>query len=67
MTATDIRLKPRRRSARPVWDEEPSLLGKAVKALFLICYGAAIVLPLWAVVATSLASEEALTRAGGIS
>lgn len=63
MTAIDI--KPRRKSARPVWDEEPSLAGKAVKVLFLICYGAAIVLPLWAVVATSFASEAALNRAGG--
>ncbi|WP_112134300.1 carbohydrate ABC transporter permease [Glycomyces dulcitolivorans] len=68
MTATEI--TPRsgsafRKSARPMWDEEPSLAGKLFKALFLVCYGAAIVLPLWAVLATSLASEEALTRAGG--
>jgi putative aldouronate transport system permease protein len=65
MTATDIRLKPRRRSGRPVWDEEPSWFGKASKALFLVCYAAAIVLPIWAVVATSFASDEALARAGG--
>jgi putative aldouronate transport system permease protein len=65
MTAIDSPLKPRRRSNRPVWDEEPSLVGKAVKALFMLCYAAAIVLPIWAVVATSFASEEALTRAGG--
>jgi putative aldouronate transport system permease protein len=65
MTATDIRLKPRRKNARPSWDEEPSLFGKITKALFLICYASAIVLPIWAVVATSFASEEALTRAGG--
>jgi putative aldouronate transport system permease protein len=63
---TAIAIKPKRRNSnRPIWDEEPSLAGKALKALFLICYGAAIVLPLWAVVATSFASEEALSRAGG--
>jgi putative aldouronate transport system permease protein len=64
MTAIDIKPK-RRSSARPIWDEEPSFVGKAVKALFLICYGAAIVLPLWAVLATSFASEDALNKAGG--
>ncbi|GAA2149221.1 carbohydrate ABC transporter permease [Glycomyces algeriensis] len=64
MTAIDTKPKRRNRN-RPVWDEEPSLGGKAVKALFMICYAAAIALPLWAVLATSLASEEALSRAGG--
>jgi putative aldouronate transport system permease protein len=68
MTATAIRTAPRRssrKSARPVWDEEPSFAGKAVKALFLICYAGAILVPLWAIVATSFASEDALNRAGG--
>ncbi|MCC3764256.1 carbohydrate ABC transporter permease [Glycomyces sp. TRM65418] len=66
MTTTDIRIQPRRRGdKRPSWDEEPSFLGKFVKAAFLVCYAAAIVLPIWAVVATSFASEEALSRAGG--
>ncbi|WP_205327266.1 carbohydrate ABC transporter permease [Glycomyces sp. YM15] len=64
MTAVDI--KPKRRgSNRPMWDEEPSLVGKSLKSLFLIAYAAAIVVPLWAIVATSFASEEALNRAGG--
>jgi putative aldouronate transport system permease protein len=54
-----------RRDRRPVWDEEPSFLGKAVKALFLICYAAAIIVPLWAVLATSVATDEALDRSGG--
>ena len=31
----------------------------------MICYGAAIVLPLWAVLATSVATDEALSNAGG--
>jgi putative aldouronate transport system permease protein len=64
MTAVDI--KPKRRgSNRPMWDEEPSLVGKSLKSLFLIAYAGAIVVPLWAIVATSFASEEALNRAGG--
>ena len=64
MTATDIKPK-RRKSNRPMWDEEPSLFGKSLKSLFLIAYAGAIVVPLWAIVATSFASEEALGRAGG--
>ncbi|WP_199033791.1 carbohydrate ABC transporter permease [Glycomyces salinus] len=66
MTATDISARPRRRkNTRPVWDDEPTRFGKITKAAFLICYAAAVVIPLWAIVATSFASEDALNRAGG--
>ncbi|THV30606.1 carbohydrate ABC transporter permease [Glycomyces paridis] len=65
MTATDIPLKKRRKNTRPAWDEEPTWFGKIAKALFLVCYAAAIVIPIWAVVATSFASEDALAKAGG--
>ena len=67
MSTTSIPTRPRRlkRSSRPIWDDEPSKLGKLIKAAFLVCYAAAIVIPIWAVVATSFASEEALSRAGG--
>lgn len=65
-TTSEIRVQTRRRrSQRAAWDEEPSFLGKLTKAAFLVCYAAAVVIPLWAVVATSFASEEALNRAGG--
>ncbi|MCD0444943.1 carbohydrate ABC transporter permease [Glycomyces sp. A-F 0318] len=65
MTTAAVRTKSPRKSRRPAWDEEPSVFGKLVKAAFLVCYAAAIVLPIWAVVATSFASEEALQKAGG--
>jgi putative aldouronate transport system permease protein len=65
MTTTAVRVKSDRKNRRAVWDEEPSFFGKFTKAAFLICYAAAIVLPIWAVVATSFASEEALQAAGG--
>jgi putative aldouronate transport system permease protein len=58
-------LRKPRRSKRPAWDEEPSFAGKFVKAAFLICYAAAIVVPLWAILITSLSTEAAVTRAGG--
>lgn len=65
MTATAVPTKPRRRNLRPAWDEKPPLLGTIGKAAFLVSYAAAIIIPIWAVVATSLASEEALEEAGG--
>lgn len=55
----------KRARVRPVWDEEPSIPTKILKGLFLAVYAGAILVPIWAVVATSLASEEALARAGG--
>lgn len=55
----------KRARVRPVWDEEPSIPTKIVKGAFLAAYAAAVLVPIWAVVATSLASEEALIRAGG--
>src|SRR5690606_2977921 len=64
-TATPTQRARQRKSNRPAWDEEPSFVGKFVKAAFMICYAAAIVIPIWAIVATSFASEEALQRAGG--
>lgn len=54
-----------RERARPIWDEEPSVPAKLLRGLFLALYAGAVLVPIWAVVATSLASEEALTRAGG--
>ncbi|WP_051815434.1 carbohydrate ABC transporter permease, partial [Glycomyces tenuis] len=68
MSATIAERTParrRRRSNRPVWDEEPSSVGKAAKGLFLLLYAAAILIPLWAVLATSVATEEALLEGGG--
>ncbi|HEX2145240.1 MAG TPA: carbohydrate ABC transporter permease [Glycomyces sp.] len=65
MTTTAVRTKSLRKNLRPSWDEEPSIFGKFVKAAFLVCYAAAIILPIWAVVATSFASEKALHAAGG--
>ncbi|THV38579.1 carbohydrate ABC transporter permease [Glycomyces buryatensis] len=67
MSTVDLQAlnRKRKKNTRPVWDDEPSRLGKLSKAAFLICYAAAIVVPIWAIVVTSLASEEAMNRAGG--
>jgi putative aldouronate transport system permease protein len=64
MTAITVK-RPSRRNRRAAWDEEPSRASKIGKATFLVAYAAAILIPLWAVLATSIATDEALTRAGG--
>ncbi|NUT39305.1 MAG: carbohydrate ABC transporter permease [Thermoactinospora sp.] len=53
-------------SLRPVWDEEPSLLGKIGKALALTLVTLAVLFPLYIVVLTSISSAEAINEAGGL-
>lgn len=54
--------KPR----RPSWDEEPSKTTSALKAVVLTLVVIAIVVPLWTVVVTSLSTQGAIDRAGGL-
>lgn len=58
--------RPRRRSKRPVWDEEPSLLGTLGKGIILVLISLAVLYPLWMIVITSLSTNAAVTRAGGM-
>ncbi|GAA4064310.1 carbohydrate ABC transporter permease [Nonomuraea soli] len=53
-------------SLRPVWDEEPSLLGKIGKALALALVTLAVLFPLYIVVLTSISSAQAINEAGGL-
>jgi len=62
--ATPRRAAPARR--RPLWDEEPTLGGKALKALALTLIVLAVGAPLYTVLLTSLSPQEAITRAGGL-
>ncbi|GAA4979821.1 carbohydrate ABC transporter permease [Kineococcus glutinatus] len=55
-----------RNSSRPVWDEEPGAAGKAAKGVALVAICAAVLVPLWTVVLTSLSSQATITRAGGL-
>jgi putative aldouronate transport system permease protein len=57
---------PAHRSRRPLWDEEPTPLGKALKALALAVIVLAVGFPLYTVLLTSLSSQEAISRAGGL-
>lgn len=60
----------RRRSeeetGRPVWEEEPSFLGRLSKPVVLGLVVLIVAFPLYVVVVTSLSSTEAVTRAGGL-
>ncbi|WP_100444988.1 carbohydrate ABC transporter permease [Glycomyces xiaoerkulensis] len=58
---------PRRNGSRrrAAWDEEPSPFAKFTKAAFLTAYAAAVIIPIWTIIVTSLSTEDALTDAGG--
>jgi putative aldouronate transport system permease protein len=53
-------------SRRPIWMEEPSPPGKAIKALALALIALAVGLPLYTVVLTSLSPQTAINHAGGL-
>ena len=55
-----------RSSSRPVWDEEPSAAGKGLKGLALVLICAAVVVPLYTVLLTSLSTQATITKAGGL-
>ncbi|WP_092375824.1 carbohydrate ABC transporter permease [Micromonospora phaseoli] len=58
--------RPRRRSGRPVWEGPPSVPGTLAKAVALTLLVAAVLVPLWAVLVTSLASRGTIDDAGGM-
>jgi putative aldouronate transport system permease protein len=62
-TLVTARARPRR---RPLWDEEPTPAGKALKGLALTLIVLAVGFPLYTVLLTSLSPQEAITRAGGL-
>ncbi|MEV0197633.1 carbohydrate ABC transporter permease [Nonomuraea sp. NPDC050691] len=48
------------------WAERPSLIGRTGKAVVLTAIVVAVVFPVYMVVVTSLSTQEAVTRAGGL-
>ena len=53
-------------TARAVWEEEPTAIGRLSKPVVLTLIALAVAFPLYVVVVTSLSSTEAVTRAGGL-
>ncbi|GAA1727868.1 carbohydrate ABC transporter permease [Isoptericola hypogeus] len=60
------RPRARRNSRRPVWDEEPSLPATALKGLALTAISFLAIYPMFAVLATSLASQEEIVEKNGL-
>ena len=59
-------LRPQRRSARPVWDEPPTVPGQLAKGTVLTLIVLAVLFPMWSVVVTSLSSRRTINEAGGM-
>ncbi|GAA3462939.1 carbohydrate ABC transporter permease [Saccharothrix longispora] len=53
-------------AVRPAWDEAPTRLGRAVKAVVVGVVLLAVLFPLWVVVLTSVSPSTAITEAGGL-
>jgi putative aldouronate transport system permease protein len=53
-------------SARPIWMEEPSPAGKALKAIVLALVVLLVLFPLYVVVLTSFSTQGAVAAAGGL-
>ncbi|MFC1421062.1 carbohydrate ABC transporter permease [Streptacidiphilus cavernicola] len=62
----DRRRAPRPRAERPPWEEPPSRAGQAGKGTVLALVVLAVLVPLYCVVLTSLSTQGAVNRAGGI-
>lgn len=64
--STTIATKQRRRGpVRPPWEEKPTPVGQSLKAIALTIIVLAVLIPMWSVLVTSLASRETLSEAGG--
>jgi putative aldouronate transport system permease protein len=53
-------------ATRPVWMEEPTPLGKVLKALTLSLIVVAVAFPLYVVVLTSISTQSSVAQAGGL-
>ncbi|MEU4449248.1 carbohydrate ABC transporter permease [Actinosynnema sp. NPDC050801] len=59
-------VRKRRRGKRPVWEEPPTAAGQTAKGLTLGVVVAVVLVPLWIIVVTSLSTQAAVNRAGGL-
>lgn len=59
-------VRRRRRTERPAWEEPPTLAGEAAKGITLGGVLLVMLVPLWIIVVTSLSTQAAVNRAGGL-
>ncbi|MFI7546759.1 carbohydrate ABC transporter permease [Actinoplanes sp. NPDC049599] len=63
---TTLRPVRRRHPERPAWEEDPTVAGQAAKGVVLTGVVLAVLVPLWVVLVTSLASRQTINAAGGL-
>lgn len=66
MTINTAAAYRRRPTARPVWEERPTLAGQVVKAALLTGMVLAVLFPMWSIVVTSVSSRQTINDAGGM-
>ncbi|MCO1580372.1 carbohydrate ABC transporter permease [Crossiella sp. SN42] len=64
--ATGSAPRRKKRSTRPPWEEPPTAVGQAAKGLTLGGLLLVMLVPLWIIVVTSLSTQAAVNRAGGL-
>jgi putative aldouronate transport system permease protein len=66
-TPIEIRATPAaRRPSRPAWQEEPWLVTELAKGAVLTLLVLAVLVPMWSILVTSLASRETINLTGGM-
>jgi ABC-type glycerol-3-phosphate transport system permease component len=65
-TSAPQEVRRRRRTERPAWEEPPTLAGEAAKGITLGGVLLVMLVPLWIIVVTSLSTQAAVNRAGGL-
>jgi putative aldouronate transport system permease protein len=65
-TVAPQEVRRRRRTERPAWEEPPTLAGEAAKGITLGGVLLIMLVPLWIIVVTSLSTQAAVNRAGGL-
>jgi putative aldouronate transport system permease protein len=64
--ATGANAPTPRRNTRPRWEEPPTAVGQAAKGITLGGVLLIVLIPLWIVLVTSLSTQAAINRAGGM-
>ncbi|WP_439656984.1 carbohydrate ABC transporter permease [Lentzea sp. HUAS TT2] len=59
-------VRKRKRNTRPAWEEPPTIAGEAAKGITLGGVLLVMLVPLWIIVVTSLSTQGAVNRAGGL-
>ncbi|WP_434443185.1 carbohydrate ABC transporter permease [Lentzea sp. E54] len=65
-SATPQPARRKRRDARPPWEEPPTVAGEAAKGVTLGGVLLVMLVPLWIIIVTSLSTQGAVNRAGGL-